>query len=256
MIYFLVFRKKTYCRIYPDACAGNIMMMGFEQDSDTGKCCFSPGHYADILKAMAGRAGTVSERKEIILTHDIDVFPPYALQLARMEHRHGVRATYFVLLHSEWYNALSPENMEIWKKIGELGHEIALHYDGRYDGDMAAVHKAFCAMLKTNSINVSQHLVGITPDIEVPDGLYDRSRLKGDGYHYIADSGGWWRNGCVCQHLDKKVYFVSHPVWWIAGAFDVVEHDANQVTRRARRFWEEMVSEHRKQKVQVAARSA
>ena len=180
--------------------------------------------------------------------------------MARLEHKHGIKATYYVLLHSEWYNALSPENMKIWKEISELGHELALHYDGNYDLDLQIIHAAFCAMLKTKSINISQHLVGITPDIHIPPTLQDRAALvKQYSYKYIADSGGWWRNGCICTHTDERLLFLCHPVWWTRteNPFDKVKVDAYSVIDRARNFWVEMVNEHRKQKtVPVTTRSA
>ena len=226
-------------------------------------CEFSLAHYEEVLEKIKDRAGTATERMDIVLAHDIDIFPDYALQMARLENKHGIKATYYVLLHSEWYNALSPENMAVWKEIGELGHELALHYDGNYDLDLQTIHAAFCAMLKTMSVNISQHLVGITPDIHIPATLQDRAALvKQHSYKYIADSGGWWRNGCICTHTDERLLFVCHPVWWIKteNPFDKVRVDAYSVIDRARNFWVEMVNEHRKQKQQktvpVATRSA
>ena len=225
-------------------------------------CEFSLSHYNDILRLMVGKggAGTATERKNIILTHDIDIFPAYALQMARMEHLYGIRAIYYVLLHSEWYNAVSPENMDIWRQISELGHEIALHYDGRYDSQLETIHKAFCAWFNTESINVSQHLIGITPDMVIPDSLQDRSSLLKE-YRYIADSGGWWRNGCICKHLEnqEKLLFVCHPIWWCKGQnpFGAAAVDAFNVTKRAMQKWESLVNEHREQqKVSITARSA
>ena len=225
-------------------------------------CEFSLPHYQEILEKMQDRAGTATERNEIIIAHDVDIFPAFALQMATLEHKLGIRATYYVLLHSEWYNALSPENMAIWKQIKGMGHELALHYDGNYDGDLLAVHNAFCSMLDTNSRNVSQHLVGLTPDMHIPSTLQDRAALvRQYSYKYIADSGGWWRNGCICNHTDERLLFVCHPVWWARGEnpFDEVRREAYSVVDRARTFWMEMVNEHRKQqkqkKIPVTTRS-
>lgn len=219
-------------------------------------CEFSLSHYAEILQQMKGRAGTVAERKEIILTHDVDIFPAYALETARLENDAGIKATYYVLLHSEWYNALSPENMQIWSEIKNLGHEIALHYDGNYDQDLELIQEAFCVMLGTESRNVSQHLVGITPDLKIPSYMIDRSELiKKHGYQYIADSGGWWRDGCICQHLDNnksRLLAVLHPIWWVIGTepFSETAVNAFNVTKRAMTKWQGLVNEHRKQQQQ------
>lgn len=223
------------------------------------QCEFSLAHYSEVLQKIRDKAGTMAERKDIILTHDVDIFPGYALQMARLEHKLGIKATYYVLLHSEWFNALSPESMAIWREIRNLGHELALHYDGNYDSDLSIIHAAFCVMFQTDSVNISQHLVGITPDIKIPQTLQDRAAfIKQYSYKYVADSGGWWRNGCICTHTDERLLFVCHPVWWIRteNPFDKVKVDAYSVIDRARNFWVDMVNEHRKQqKIQVTRRS-
>lgn len=218
------------------------------------RCEFSLSHYKEILQAVKGNAGTVDERKRMILTHDVDISPRYALDMARMEYRHDIKATYYILLHSEWYNALSPENIAILQEIKELGHELALHYNGDYDGELDTIHRAFSAIFDSKSRNVSQHLRGITKDIIIPPTLHDRYDIS--GYEYIADSGGWWRNGCVCQHLDKKLMFLCHPFWWVRPDFAAVVKDGIGVLERARHYWEDMINEHRKQQVRVASRSA
>jgi hypothetical protein len=178
--------------------------------------------------------------------------------MAKLEYMHGVRSTYYVLLHSEWYNALATDNMGIWQQIKSLGHELAFHYNGRYDGDLAAVHEAFCSMARTDSIEVSQHLVGITPEITMPASLHNRPTIMNEGYTYIADSGGWWRNGCICQHTDKKLMFLSHAEWWYFGSDEMFQKAKGEAVQRlngVQGFWERMINEHRKQKVQVQPRS-
>jgi len=65
----------------------------------------------------------------VILRHDIDCSLPKALAMARLEHRLGVRASYFVLLTSEYYNLMMPANRAIVREIAAMEHEIGLHYD-------------------------------------------------------------------------------------------------------------------------------
>lgn len=221
-------------------------------------CDFSLNHYDEILHAIEKRAGSVEERKDIILTHDVDISPKAALEMAKLEYMHGVRSTYYVLLHSEWYNALATDNMGIWSQIKSLGHELAFHYNGRFDGDLATVQKAFCAMARTDSMEVSQHLVGITPEIEMPKHLHNRPAIMNEGYIYIADSGGWWRNGCICQHINKRLMCLIHAEWWQFGnesMFVLAKNEASERLNHVQKFWENMINEHRKQKVQIQQRS-
>ena len=44
--------------------------------------------------------------KAIVLRHDVEFSVPIALKMAEIENTLGIRATYFVQLHSEFYNLL------------------------------------------------------------------------------------------------------------------------------------------------------
>ena len=80
---------------------------------------FSLELYEETLKKakdLGYEFPTVSELKEgfgnrrrfLLLRHDIDSSPHYALQMAKLEHRLGVRSSYFVLMHSLHYNPAAP----------------------------------------------------------------------------------------------------------------------------------------------------
>lgn len=216
------------------------------------QCEFSANHYREILEAVKHDIGNVSQRKRIVLAHDVDILPKFALSMAKIESANGVSATYYILPHAETYNALSPENIKIWKDIKDMGHELALHYDGRFDKSLELVASAVGSMLDTNITKVSHHLKDIIKDLEVPPALHNRGTdLKNDGYEYIADSGGWWRNGCVCQHLQRKLLFVCHPIWWFYpyATFSFLYLELDKINREACAIWSERVHEHRKQKV-------
>ncbi|MDH3361128.1 MAG: hypothetical protein OEL51_02070, partial [Nitrosopumilus sp.] len=34
---------------------------------------------------------------------------------------------------------------------------------------------------------------------------------------YISDSGRYWREGCMCKHINKheKLQILTHPIWWV-----------------------------------------
>lgn len=212
-------------------------------------CEFSLTHYREILKKAQKDIGSVGEKKRIILTHDIDILPSLALKMARVEADKNIKATYYVLLHSETYNALSEENINIIREIKGLGHEIALHYDGRYDFNLRVVLDAFNAIFQNDTIDVSHHLRDIIKEVVVPFDLRNRSDLAKEGYTYIGDSGGWWRNGCLCKHLDEKLFVVCHPLWWQypKDTFRFIYLELEKRDRQACRIWDERVREHRKQ---------
>ena len=59
----------------------------------------------------------------------MDFSPERALELATIEHEMGVKSTYFLLMHSPFYNLFEKQNFEMFCKIRELGHDLALHFD-------------------------------------------------------------------------------------------------------------------------------
>ena len=76
-----------------------------------------PVRFADLRPGLPGTPF-------FILRHDIDFSPAAALRLAEMEAARGVRATYFLLLNTFYYNLLSPEHTDVPRRIAELGHEV------------------------------------------------------------------------------------------------------------------------------------
>lgn len=210
-------------------------------------CQFSLEHYAEILESNVRRFGSVKERRQVIIAHDIDILPKYALAMAELEFNVGVTSTYYILPHADFYNATSPENIETWKKISEMGHQLGFHYDGGCAPDLTIAHKSLKKSVKGLSDEIALHLNGLTPQPTIPDRLHERRTLDKEGYVYIADSGGWWRDRCICQHKNEKLLFVCHPVWWSIGteSFDRLEIDLRTVNNKLRVKWDKMLAIHR-----------
>lgn len=59
----------------------------------------------------------------IILRHDVDSWPSNALQMAKIEAEHGIKATYYFRVSPLSYNE------KIIKQIVDLGHELGYHYE-------------------------------------------------------------------------------------------------------------------------------
>ena len=52
-----------------------------------------------------------------ILRHDVDYSPAAALRLAEQESARGVRATYFLLTGTSYYNLLAPEHAHVARAL-------------------------------------------------------------------------------------------------------------------------------------------
>ena len=64
-----------------------------------------------------------ADGKTVVLRHDVDEKPYNALEMARLEHELGVKATYF-------FRIVKQSNVpEVIREIASMGHEIGYHYE-------------------------------------------------------------------------------------------------------------------------------
>jgi len=64
-----------------------------------------------------------TENRQVILRHDVDKYPANSLATAQLEHKLGIRATYYFRIVKE------SNHPEIIRSIAALGHEIGYHYE-------------------------------------------------------------------------------------------------------------------------------
>ena len=173
--------------------------------------------------------------KSILMRHDIDKAPDKALDLATMEHDLGIRAVYFVRVHSNYYNPCGYEAYNYLRRIKELGHDLALHSEAFDFGRIFKLDAIDTFKKETTIFKIlfdlevscyAPHRTHNSSTFEERESFYNElSRL---GYHnvyeivndpawkYLSDSSGVWVEGCFCEHLDKweKILLLIHPVWW------------------------------------------
>lgn len=163
----------------------------------------------------------------LVLRHDIDISLRPALQIARIEYEHGVRASYFVLLRSPFYNIFSRSNVEIMLQLHQFGHQIATHIDlAAYDNDFekalmeVAVLSRFYPFVNTEVVTLHS-----TNDLnQIPIESFQQlnnaygAAVRGD-VAYISDSTGRWRYGHPLDSeafkTQKPIQLLTHPIWWI-----------------------------------------
>jgi hypothetical protein len=171
----------------------------------------------------------VEGQQFIVLRHDLDIGLHPALEIARIEHEQGVQATYFVTLHSPFYNALSHSSAEIMLQLHQWGHQIALHADlTAYAGDCdkalleVGILAQFYPFINTqlaslhSPINLEQMPIA---SFEQLQNVYGHVFSK--DITYISDSTGRWRYGHPLESeaflLRKPIQLLTHPIWWIQG---------------------------------------
>lgn len=154
--------------------------------------------------------------KVLLLRHDVDLSLDYAYEMAAMEHSIGYHSTYYILLHSPCYNALSPKGMEIIKFISEFDHEIGLQADSRYmlpsDPYLLREIIGMDKQIKT----YAQHYPSLTKQPNI-NNIVDSKEIS---MKYLSDSGRNWREGCLCKNLEKhkQIQCLCHPIWWMSNS--------------------------------------
>jgi hypothetical protein len=167
------------------------------------------------------------ERPFVILRHDIDISLRPALEIARIEHEKGIQATYFVLLRSPFYNALSRSNAEILSQIHAYGHEIATHVDLTiYDNDCVKalaevelfskcypyIHTGLLSLHSPYDLHLMP--IDVLPELNTVYGSAVRGEVA-----YISDSTGRWRYGQPLESeafkARKPIQLLTHPIWWV-----------------------------------------
>ena len=169
----------------------------------------------------------VAEGKQCILRHDIDFDIKQSLELAQLEHKLGVKSTYFVLLKTDFYNPLSKKSIEMLKRIIELDHEIGLHFDEKSyedDCDVISAIKKECLILEQaldHTIKVvSMHRPSkktLESNYVIGGVINSYSEKFFKEYKYISDSRRNWREDAFAiieSNQFCKLHILTHAFWY------------------------------------------
>lgn len=167
--------------------------------------------------------------QQLILRHDIDMSMEAAVGVARPEHQMGIKAHYFVLLRTEFYNLCSPYDWPRLQEIARLGHNIGLHFDASlYPQELDVLEENVareCEILQTileqpvTAINFhrpAQSLLGLERNLAGRTHAYQPRYFS--EIAYCSDSQGAFRYGHPHNHeafLNRRsMQLVTHPIWW------------------------------------------
>ncbi|WP_207000499.1 hypothetical protein [Trinickia mobilis] len=170
------------------------------------------------------------EQPFVLWRHDIDMSVHAARRLAVIEQEEGVRATYFLWMHSHFYNLFEREISDRIRDIVRMGHEIGLHFDCEYHGEVS--EETFLSQLRVEAEWLSNHF-----DVPVDAFSFhnpDARSLGHDQLHYAgmvntyaacfrqeidycSDSNGYWRHRRledVILASPARLQVLTHPEWW------------------------------------------
>jgi hypothetical protein len=180
----------------------------------------------------------------LMLRHDIDVSPLNALDMARLEHRLGVRSSYYVLMHCPFYHPGAPRHWDALREIAAMGFEVGLHYDIRFFearglDPLSGVlddAKALGHLLGLPIRSVSQHQPASSSLLREIQEYYVDAYCDemARGMHYISDSGFKWRGPSLENILGEmeRIHALVHPVIWSFADHDMAA-TYREMSRRA-----------------------
>lgn len=198
---------------------------------------FSVDSYRAILKQAKNKFNFISypeidlNQKFVLWRHDCDVSLNRAYRLAQVEAEVGIKATYFLLPHSGYYNLMEKSQADLVHKIMDLGHHIGLHFDADFYDITSEDQLNELVMKEANWIedwfgvrppvfsfhNPTEYL--LTCENETYGGLLNTySSTFKNKITYCSDSNGYWRfrnlKEVVTDPEISCLQILTHPEWW------------------------------------------
>jgi hypothetical protein len=216
---------------------------------------FTHSHYKDLILQAKLKFNFIlfdqaidAKEHSILWRHDIDFSISDALELARIENSFDIKSTYFLLLHSDYYNPLEHSSTSIAKEIISLGHDIGIHYDFDYYSNYSI--EDFESNLKSESLilenalgtkikafsfhNPSDNALSYTK-LHYSGLINAYSRELKEKFDYCSDSNGYWRYERMWDIINSDKNFIqalTHPVWWTENVMSPKEKIWNCIDKR------------------------
>jgi hypothetical protein len=167
----------------------------------------------------------------VLWRHDCDHSLNRALRTAELERDRGVRATYFINPHCNYYNPLEKSQFEIVLQIIGMGHDVGLHLDALFHDikseaqldDIVADEAVWLEeWFDVHPVAFSFHSPTefcLTCEQERYGGLINTySDVFKNRIGYCSDSNGYWRHRRLHDVLLSKEHLflqvLTHPEHW------------------------------------------
>lgn len=216
---------------------------------------FSYAYYQKLINTLKTHIPLIDfsdikqgDNRFFILRHDVEFSVEKAYELAFLEHHHlGINSSYFFQIRNDAYNTMSFKNIELIKKINNMGHKIGLHVNSsgltnlseignfikkdinllqtilELPIDRFSFHRPTHALLKLNLtidglINAYDKLYFHYYENKKPDKL---------NVHYFSDSEHQWKYGhplSILESPNQKLQLLIHPYSWSEQGYDNVHN--------------------------------
>lgn len=168
-----------------------------------------------------------------ILRHDVDYDLERAVPFAKLEKEQDAKATYFVLVTSDFYNPMSKSSLKIFDKLRQNGHEIGLHFDEvRYleSGDNWCRERTIENIIKEAKLlsdiidepikTVSMHRPSkytLESNLEIPGLINSYAKEFFHDFKYVSDSRMRWRENVqniISSNEFSRLHILTHAFWY------------------------------------------
>ena len=231
----------------------NLALNNFTNDED-----FTYSNYRGLLKMAKSGWKILDYRnidwdeKFIVWRHDVDYSLNCSLKLAKVEQQEGVKSTYFINPHSEFYNIAELSQHRIVKQILSFGHDLGLHFDAAF---YEINSEAELDVLVAKESTYLEDLFGVKPtafsfhnpvskqlecEADEYGGLKNcySTRFK-EAVGYCSDSNGYWRFRRLYEVLKQEraaLQVLTHPGWWQKNPYPPRQRIFRAIFGRARQI--------------------
>jgi peptidoglycan/xylan/chitin deacetylase (PgdA/CDA1 family) len=185
-----------------------------------------------LLSYEVADYSSINWKKRFVLwRHDCDISLNRSLALAKIEADLGLKSTFFLNPHCEFYNLLEHSQQALIHEILGLGHDIGLHFDAAFYGtasedDLNRQVESEASFLESflgeRPVAFSFHnptSFNLTCEANTYGGLLNcySKRFKTE-VPYCSDSNGYWRFQRLFDVLEEAnspcLQVLTHPGWW------------------------------------------
>ena len=202
---------------------------------------FTIDHYTELLLLAKKNFKIASyddkefSENSLLWRHDVDFSLIHSLVLAKIENKYGIKSTYFINPHSDFYNIAEKSQTDIIKELVSLGHSLGLHLDCRF-------YQNSHNYLDSNKIDKiisyeADYIESISNFRPIAFSFHNPTEkdLKNESISYgglincyskwfkakadyCSDSNGYWRFKRLYDVLSEKpskcLQVLTHPGWW------------------------------------------
>lgn len=198
---------------------------------------FTHGHFSECIDLakrkfrFIGYDEIEDSDRFILWRHDVDFSMHMAAKLAEIEASKGIKATYFVYPHSEFYNLFEKEIFELVKTIQNFGHDLGLHFDSHFyemtsiedleaalNREKQLLETYFQTHVKVFSFHNNNDFTMSCEEWSYSGMINTYAKRFKQEIGYCSDTQGIWRFSRLFDLLESNQYknlqVLTHPEWW------------------------------------------